>query len=277
MARKVTTMLPNFGSNRMHAEKPAEFLDGLEWIGVPFCAGMPEVCHMSAGSIVVNDKHCHVINLARCIRRLPDDFLDDLRSRVFHPMELKDAQERAANAMGTLPEIIGKGSMAPGHAADYFVSQWMGRSGKACTRDEFKGGISARWKGGGGGSGKRYRSAVESVDDFHELLQVVECQCLDFREFLKKVQDHPKSGLYCDPPWPDDGDRYWHPFNSDLQRELCRLLLSFHRTRIVVRFGDHPLIRELYSETDGWEFHEVDGRTQANSDKRELLIVRNIP
>ena len=50
--------------------------------------------------------------------------------------------------------------------------------------------------------------------------------------------------------------------------------VRFRHTRLVVRYGIHPLIEELYPRHT-WEWRELTGRNQANSKKPEVLIVRN--
>lgn len=49
-------------------------------------------------------------------------------------------------------------------------------------------------------------------------------------------------------------------------------LEKYARARVVVRYGDHPLIRKLYSGRK-WVWREVSGRTQTNADKAEVLIL----
>lgn len=136
---------------------------------------------------------------------------------------------------------------------------------------------------------------------------------MDAFEFLEKCKDTRETGIYVDAPWPDDGDRYKHKFSEGDQRRLAAKLARFERARVVIRFGDHPLIRELYPEHyerldcgrgdglvceptvceiqqgiipsagrscgprrplgNGWTWIPVKGRTQTNEAKREVLIV----
>lgn len=51
------------------------------------------------------------------------------------------------------------------------------------------------------------------------------------------------------------------------------MLADFDNVRIVVRYGDHPLIRELYPEPD-WTWHPQTTRNQANKPVEEYLILR---
>jgi DNA adenine methylase len=41
---------------------------------------------------------------------------------------------------------------------------------------------------------------------------------------------------------------------------------------VVVRFGDHPLIRELYPESH-WTWVRQTSRAQSNDDVREVLLL----
>ena len=68
MARSIQTLIPAFGGNRTGSEFVADKLAGCKWVGIPFAGGMSELLHLQAQSIVVNDLHCFVINLARCIQ-----------------------------------------------------------------------------------------------------------------------------------------------------------------------------------------------------------------
>jgi site-specific DNA-adenine methylase len=92
-------------------------------------------------------------------------------------------------------------------------------------------------------------------------------------EFLVRCEDSPGHGIYCDPPFPGPGDRYKHQFSEDSHRMLAQKLATFTKTRVVCRFYDHPLIRELYPE-ERWTWVRLKGRDQANNgDKQELLLI----
>lgn len=96
---------------------------------------------------------------------------------------------------------------------------------------------------------------------------------MDAYAFLDKCRDEEGIGLYIDAPWPDDGDKYRHKFTNDDQRRLATKLSAFEKTRVVIRYGDHPLIRELYPEGLRWTWRLIAGRTQTNAPKREVLIM----
>lgn len=59
---------------------------------------------------------------------------------------------------------------------------------------------------------------------------------------------------------------------AEQQARLAEALAKFARTRVVVRYGDHPLIRDLYPEPR-WTWLEQRGRNQRNGEIAEVLIV----
>lgn len=95
---------------------------------------------------------------------------------------------------------------------------------------------------------------------------------MDAFEFIPHCVDAQHHGLYVDPPWPDDGKYYRHTFDQSAHERLAELLGGFKEARIVIRFGDHPLIRRLYPEPR-WTWRRQKSRTQVNEDKDEILIL----
>jgi hypothetical protein len=67
---------------------------------------------------------------------------------------------------------------------------------------------------------------------------------------------------------------YRHKFTHNDHHELAHILDRFKQTRVVVRFGDHELIRQLYPESR-WTWNMLTSRTQANEGKSEALIILN--
>ena len=90
----ITTLAPWFGSNRMLASEVGKSLQGCRWVGVVFAGGMSELLHIDAPTMVVNDLHRHVINLARVVgdEVLGPKLYRRLRRLTFHPDELRTAQ-----------------------------------------------------------------------------------------------------------------------------------------------------------------------------------------
>jgi site-specific DNA-adenine methylase len=243
---------------------------------------MPEVPYLQARSIVVNDKHLHIVNCARACRDFVDAMVQYLDRTVFHPEELQRAQQYCRDIhLGDYVsdedlknEVKSLNQCHFGAAVRYFITQWMGRSGNGSTSREFSGNVSTRWNANGGDSNKRFRSATEALQDFSRQFQRCSFTCLDFREFLSNVSDTPGTGLYCDAPWPDLGNEYRHAFTEQDQIELSNLLVRMKHAKIVLRFGEHPVIRSLYSQQDDWEWIPATGKTQGNSKQSEWFITK---
>lgn len=280
MTMKMTAIAPWFGGNRMEAGRPGQLLGKLAWCGVPFCGGSPELPHIQTRSGLAGDMHRHIINLSRCITDAAklEELIQLVDTRLFHPDELSAAQARCAER--EMGESLFGGSSDPVEAdpvwaADYFVSAWMGRGGHAGKGSEFTQGLALRFTSSGGDSARRYRSAVESLRAWGEALkgwQFIRCDVFDF---LDRVRDSADHGLYIDAPWPDAGEEYRHSFGDSQQRRLMEVLRRFSCVRIVVRFGEHPLIQELYREGE-WAWHRHLSRNQQNNEVSEVLITRNI-
>ena len=263
-----TALAPWFGSNRMLAPLVGEALRGCKWVGVPFAGGMSELSHIKASTIVVSDLHRHVINLARVVADRGGILKDQLEGLAFHPDTLRDAQERCR--MWEQDEHLGF-EINLGAAWCFFVSCWMGRSHKSGIDDEFNGCLSTRWNANGGDSNKRYRSAVESLDAWQEVMKRCSFSVMDCFDFLARCEDSAGHGIYCDPPFPGPGDRYKHKFDEAQHIKLAHSLSVFTNTRVVCRFYDHPLIRELYPEPR-WKWNHLTGRKQSNEAAPEVLI-----
>lgn len=267
----IKTIAPWFGCARLLAPAVGELLRGCRWVGIPFAGGMPEVAEIAAPTIVVGDVHRHVVNLAACLadrrwgpmlyrkfRR--DAFCEDMLVRSQHWCKMH------GDCPGEIPD--------PASAYHYFVTCWMGRSANAGTTREFDGGLPVRWNANGGDSNTRYRAAVASLNAWRRILQRCNFVVEDCFDFLAKCKDEPGHGIYCDPPFPDCGAKYKHSFTDEQHRRLAVVLAGFEKARVVCRFYDHPLIRELYPEGT-WAWHRFTGRKQSNADAPEVLLVNS--
>lgn len=251
----------------MLAEYVGKELRGCSWVGIPFAGGMSELPHIKASSIVVSDLHRHVINLARVIQNHRDVLAEQLALEPFHPDTLAHAQEICRNRLhdqNAPPDIVA--------ARAYFICCWMGRSAKAGTDDEFSGKLPVRWSASGGDSNTRFRSAVASLHGWGEIMQRCNFVVQDAFDFLANVKDIAGNGLYCDPPFPGPGDAYSYRLDNAGQRKLASKLAEFKQCRIVCRFYDHPLVRELYPGPH-WTWNRLTGRKQSNDAAPEVLIL----
>lgn len=262
----------------MLAENAGQMLDGCNWVGVIFAGGMSELKYIKARTILVNDTHSHVINLASVIANpgLKDEMVRRLNSLPFHPDVLRDAQKRCVFHERQAPGYSEPHSVEAclEWAVDFFTCSWMARNGKAGTDDEFSTGMSLRYEASGGDSAVRFRNATESLNEWSTIMRRCTFSTDDCFVFLDKCKDIVGNAIYCDPPFPGPGDAYKHKFSIDMHRKLAARLLMFENCRVSCRFYDSPLIRELYPEA-AWNWHTLVGRTQANKKSPELLLVRN--
>ena len=262
-----------FGSNRVSAQRAALELGRLDWCGVPFMGGAPELPYIKTRAGLANDLHRHVINLCRVVRDDAACAAMEMRleGMLLHPDELASAQrvciEHGKNEVEKNP--------SPEWAAAYFACSWMGRGGNSGKRREFMQNVSYRWSASGGGSAKRFSSAVQSVRAWRDAFKGTwDFVCMDAIEFVRSAKDKAGHGLYLDPPWPDLGEEYECSFSEDQQRDLAKELRRFRAARVVLRFGVHPLIRELYPASDGWTWIEFETTNQRGGSVPEALIVR---
>lgn len=272
---EVTALAPWYGSNRMLAKHVGEELKGCNWVGVTFAGGMSELAKIDARTINVNDKHEHLINLARVMADpvYGPRLYRVLKRELFHPAALVGAQSicrHALNTGGKLNEPVGAHHV--GWAISYFVCCWMTRHATAGTPGEFTGGISTRWTASGGDSNAHYRGAVRAINEWRRVFARCNFTCLDFEAFLAKCKDEAGIGIYCDPPFPGPGDKYTYKMGSRDHESLAAWLGRFKTARVVCRFYDVPTIRKLYPEPQ-WTWRHLTGRKQTNDAAPEVLIL----
>jgi DNA adenine methylase len=264
-------LLPYAGANTANAHRVGELLAGCKYVAIPFVGGFTEVPHITARMIVVNDLHKDVINLGKMVATRRKDMLAVLRW-----LPVSDRARAESVAYMRSRENSDDAQASVHRAIAYFVTQWMGRSGQAGTDKELAGGVPTRTNANGGGTAQRYWSAVKSLAQWGIVMRRCDFETLDWREFAAKYMgDFDGHGYYLDPPsWPGAKVEYTHGFAESEHRYLADTMNSYRKARIVVRYGDHPLIRELYPEGE-WTWHLMDGRNQGNNAVREALIVRN--
>jgi DNA adenine methylase len=276
--KTISALAPWFGSNRTLAENVGKALEGCQWVGIPFAGGMCELRHITARTIVVSDLHSQVINLANILRHpaLGMMLIRDLRRLPFHEYMLRHAQEHCIRV--ETAGLVEDPETAPlvnayADALNYFVCCWMSRNATAGTKNEFTASFSIRWDAGGGDSALRFRNATEGLREWRRIVERCSFVVMDVFDFLPKVKDLPKHGVYVDPPFPDAGNGYKFTFTEEQHRELATRLVCYGNTRVVCRFYDHPLIRSLYPETY-WTWHRFEGRKQTNDTGPEVLLTR---
>ncbi len=266
----IGTISPWFGSNRMLAPVVAQEVGCVDWCGIPFAGGMSEALVIKSRSFLIGDLHRDIINCAKVLRvpELRQRLAVEADAKLFHPDELIEAQAicKASEA------AIGPPGLE--RALNYFVASWMGRSATAGTDSEFDGALAVRYTASGGGSNVRYRSAIRSIEAFGKVCELCEFTVADFREFFKKCHDRDGHAIYIDAPFPEKGGGYRHKFSESDQKDLANLAGQFSKTRVVIRFYDHPLIRSLYPESY-WTWRFLSGRDQANNAKKKEVLLIN--
>ena len=267
----ITALTPWYGSNRLHAAKVGELLRGCEWVGVPFAGSMCELNYITARTMLVNDLHEEQMNLAMTV--ISEDngprLIRMLRRTPFH-----ESIHQIAKAQLKSKDDIVFGKLIS--AYHYFIACWMSRNGSAGTDREFDASFSYRRDAAGGDSNRRFRNATEALLEWRKIMQRCTFVVRDAFDFLKKeCLDRPKHGIYCDPPFPDGGDKYKHKFTCEQHKRLAESLGEFHKTKVVVRYYDHQLVRDLYT-TDKWDWIEFEGRKQTNGKAPEVLIVNKV-
>lgn len=273
---KVKALAPWFGSNRLLAENVGAALRDCNWVGVPFAGGMCELVHITARTKAVNDLHREVINLAEVVAHptLGARLARMLRRTPYHPDTLAACQDFIRHADPPHSTHPKRSEWDVQHAHAYFVCAWLTRHGTAGTPGEFTGKLAVRWNAAGGDNVKHFRGAIECLRDWRKVLAGSTFTTLDAFDFLKKCKDEPGHGIYADPPFPGPGDAYTHTFGEEGHRRLAATLAGFQQARVVARFYDVPLVRELYPEP-AWEWNLLTGRKQTNDAAPEVLLVRN--
>ncbi len=274
----IGAIAPWFGSARLLAPAVGQLLEGAEWVGIPFAGSMSEVPYIRARTIVVNDLHKGVITLARIVsdNTLGPKLYRRLRRHALHPDDLAESQNicRKMEALAACCDALDEETILR-WAENMFVASWLARSGSAGTKSEFDAKLSLRWASGGGDSAVRFQNAIRSLNAWRRSLRRATFSSIDVFEFLDKCKDLPRHAIYCDQPFPGGpGDKYKYHFTLEQTKRLSKALLRFSQARVVSRFYDHPIVRELYPETE-WTWHHLSGRKQTNEAAPEVLLVRN--
>jgi site-specific DNA-adenine methylase len=262
---KTKSALSYFGSDSEVAPELASMLDHCKHVTIPFCGGLSILPHLKARAIVANDLHSKAINFYRhmsgvygedCQRLL----IERCQKTLSHPDEMIDATMRLNPAWN--------GSWVQAWA--FWAVCWIGRKGKGGTKHQ-PGMPSVRRTANGGTNASRIRAASDDLVSWVKHFERCEWESVCFRQLLPKVSDSTTCGIYCDPPWVEAGDNYLHAFDEQDHIDLAECLSRFESSTVVVRYGDHPLIRQYYGEM-GWKIIEAESRDQCNAIKGELWI-----
>lgn len=120
-----------------------------------------------------------------------------------------------------------------------------------------------------------YRSAVKDIAWAGRRLAVAQLECRDFRDVIES-NDAPDVLIYCDPPFVGTEGYYAVDFTEEDHVALAQLLHEASG-KVVLSYYDHPLVRDLYSEGNGWIYDSritVKASEGVVGDKRNIDIRR---
>lgn len=263
---KTQSALPWFGSDSEVAEGLGAKFDRCKHVTVLMCGGLGILPYLKASHVLANDKHEEAINFYRVAsgfygKDAQSHLFERCKATLSHPGEMKLALERTDSICRVTS------------AWAFWVVCWLGRKGKGGTKSQ-GGKPSIRRSADGGSNASRIQAAADDLSTSWATEHFPRCEweCEDFLVILPKIKDRKDCGVYADPPWDGPGADYLHSFKEEHHVQLRDGLLRFKEAKIVVRYGDTPFIRELYS---GWDIEEAEFRDQVNQVKPELWISRN--
>lgn len=257
------SLLPWYGADASAAADIAELLKPAKHVTIPFCGGLGILKHLSARSVLANDKCEMAINFYKVFNsQLQERLIELCQHTLCHFAELREANLYRKPDVGTKLD----------RAWAYWTRCWLGIKGKGGTKDVGKTG-SIRRNAGGGDNASRIISAAEDLNEWAPLIKKCEFEWKDFRPIIEAGHDKEECGFYIDAPWVKEGMKYEEPFTEKDHRDLAALLHRFQKAIVVIRYGDDPLLRELYGE-DHWVWIEGESRTQARKARNEFWICR---
>lgn len=259
---QITSIAPWFGGKRTLAPKIVAQLGDHSAYWEPFCGSIAVLlAKPPSGHETVNDLHGDLINLAMVIAN-PHGYAEKLYERLQKTLYTQTLFDTAKAYFQCGLEGLCSVPGDPAHIAHshveraywYFIVSWMGRNGvSGSARVNYQ--MAVRWTPGGGGSGQRFRAAVDSIPAWHERLRNVCILRRDAFELLGKIEDVAGVAIYVDPPYFKEtrgnggGARYEHDFKDADHARLAGLLARFKHARVIVSYYDDARLDELYA---GW-------------------------
>lgn len=250
MSNRSSRLVPYFGAKGVLGARIAEELGQHRAYYEPCCGSMAVLGHKPESAMeTVNDLNAELINLARVIQHaeLGPKLYRLCRRTLVHENLYEEAKDRCKARWDT-----GEEPDAPDldRAFDYYVTSWMGRNGVTGTHSSNQN-FAMRYTHGGGSPGKRWCTAARSINWWRRRLASVMITNRDMFEMIEQIQDDAANAIYIDPPYVTKGAKYLHDFMDSDHARLAELATWFTRTRVVISYYDHPLVRELYA---GWTF-----------------------
>lgn len=100
---------------------------------------------------------------------------------------------------------------------------------------------------------RRFRSRIGRLEAVRERLADVQIECADYSDVIERFGAGERNLLYIDPPYVGSEAHYEELFTTEDHENLAALLRKAE-ARIILSYGDHPVVRELYKE---WYIREV--------------------
>ncbi len=259
--RSIGAIVPWFGSKRGMGPSIALALGPHRAYFTLGCGSMADLFAKKRSSHeTAVDLHGDLINLARVLQ--DGDAAPRLYERLQRTLCSEAVFDSCCARLVTEPDWDNVRDMPDERRAyDYFVSSWVGRNGVAGTeRINYQ--MAVRWTPGGGHGAVRFRSAIESIPQWHIRLRNVMILRRDLFDVLPRIDDADGVVIYIDPPYlkgTRGGSRYKHEFaepgcgpgtlfdaGGDDHLRLAGELHRFKRTRVVLSYYDDPRLQELY-------------------------------
>lgn len=250
---KIKAIAPWFGGKRtLGTQIAAELGEHSAYWGL--CCGSLAVEFAKEPSSMETcvDLHGDLTNLAFVLQQR--SLAEDLYGRLERTLLSRELFLKSAEVIRTVASPAGDHPADVDRAYHYMVVSWFGRNGVAGT-GSYNAGFCVRYTKNGGHGARRFVSAVESIPWWHERLRHVTILREDIFAVADRIEDAPKVVIYCDPPYVVKGAKYKHDFTPDDHARLATKLHRFTKTRVVVSYYDHPLIRELYGD---WKWLHLD-------------------
>lgn len=261
----IKSIAPWFGSKRSLAPAIVQELGPHQAYFEPFCGSMAVLFAKDRSPHeTVNDLHGDLINLAMVLASPRYSDLCTFIQRILCCEKLFDlakatfvAQE--AHVPGSPAEVRGE---HVDRALVYLVVSWMGRNGVSGTaRQNYQ--MAIRWTHGGGGGGRRFVSATQSIPAWHQRLREVTILNRDGFELIEKIDDQAPIAVYVDPPYLPEtcgsgdgshGSRYEHDFAEEDHSRLAEAVGRFKKARVVVSYYWDERLLKLYP---GWTIRKM--------------------
>lgn len=261
----ITAILPYFGSKRTLAARIVEALGEHSVFWEPFCGSLAVTLSKKPSRMeTVNDLHGDVINLARVLQSR--EHAEQLYASLYPMIPARELHVEAKGRTLSCPPPSPEAMPDVLRAVDFFVCSWLGRNGCIGTRS-FNNNFCIRYTSNGGAPAVRWRSAVDSIPDWHDRLRNVVILNTCGIGLCERIEDKSGTAVYVDPPYLSKGARYVHDFEDADHLRLSAALQRFKKTRVVVSYYADSRLQEMFP---GWRVVEV-GVTKSlvNQGRRE--------